>query len=222
MALRVLNYLTNFYMDYLKSNKKVKKLPPIFPIVLYSGDKTWTAPINLADLIENNDLLGKYGLNFEYFKIAINGYPKETLLKIKNIVSTLFLAEGHYDIHLLCQELVELFQSEPDKQAISLFLNWFKQLAVHNRIDEQDYSTLHQLYANTQEVNMLVASIREERKRLYEGGIAKGQTQGITQGRLEEKRNIAKTLLHEGMDISFITKVTQLSEEEILKLKVKH
>jgi len=222
MALRVLNYLTNFYMDYLKSNKKVKKLPPIFPIVLYSGDKTWTAPVNLSELIENNELLGKYGLNFEYFKIAINGYPKETLLKIKNIVSTLFLAEGHYDIHLLEQELVDLFQRESDKQAISLFLNWFKQLAVHDRIDERDYSTLHQIYANTQEVNMLVTSIREERKRLYESGIAKGQTQGITQGRLEEKRNMAKMLLHEGMDISFITKVTQLSEEEILKLKITH
>jgi len=69
---------------------------------------------------------------------------------------------------------------------------------------------------------MLVTSIREERKRLYESGIAKGQTQGITQGRLEEKRDMAKTLLHKGTDISFIAEVTQLSEEEILKLKVEH
>ena len=29
MALRMLNYITNFYMDYLKSNKKVKKLPAL-------------------------------------------------------------------------------------------------------------------------------------------------------------------------------------------------
>jgi len=49
-----------------------------------------------------------------------------------------------------------------------------------------------------------------------------GKTQSIDQGRLKEKRNMAKTLLHEGMDISFITKVTQLSKEEILKWKVKH
>ena len=36
MALRVLNYITNFYMDYLTSNKGVKKLPAVFPIVLYN------------------------------------------------------------------------------------------------------------------------------------------------------------------------------------------
>ncbi|MEK8017901.1 MAG: Rpn family recombination-promoting nuclease/putative transposase [Candidatus Parabeggiatoa sp.] len=218
MAVRVLNYLTNFYMDYLKSNKGVKKLPPIFPIVLYNGDKSWTAPVNLANLIENNDLLGKYGLSFEYFKIAINEYSKETLLKFNNIVSTLFLAEGHYDIDLLEKELIELFQRESDKQAVSLFLNWFKQLAVHDRIDERDYSTLHQIYANTQEVNMLMTSIREERKRLYDGGFKDGKNQG----RHAEKRAMVETLLYKGMDISFIAEVTQLSEEEILKLKVKH
>ncbi len=39
MALRVLNYITNFYMDYLTSNKGVKKLPAVFPIVLYRGGK---------------------------------------------------------------------------------------------------------------------------------------------------------------------------------------
>ena len=146
----------------------------------------------------------------------------------------MFLAESHYDIDLLEQELIELFQRESDKKSVSLFLNWFKQLAVHGRINEQDYSTLHQVYANTQEVNMLVTSIREERQRLYENGmnqgIKKGRLQGIEKGRLqgikkgitEGKREIAKMLLYKGMEISFIAEVTQLSEEDILKLKVKH
>jgi predicted transposase/invertase (TIGR01784 family) len=57
---------------------------------------------------------------------------------------------------------------------------------------------------------MLITSIREERKRFYENG------------KLEAKRDVAKKLLNKGTDISFIAEVTQLSEEEILKLKVKH
>jgi predicted transposase YdaD len=76
---------------------------------------------------------------------------------------------------------------------------------------------------------MLVTSIREERKRLYESGFKDGSTQLREEreqlyknARLEEKRNMAKTFLHKGTDISFIAEVTQLSEEEILKLKVKH
>ena len=86
MSLRVLNYITNFYLDYIRSGKKVKKLPPLFPIVLYNGDRRWNSALNISDLIESNEMLGKYALNFEYFKIAENEYEKDFLLKIRNIV----------------------------------------------------------------------------------------------------------------------------------------
>ena len=45
--------------------------------------------MRLADLIEDNERLGKFAINFEYFKIAENECSKRDLLKIKNIVSTL-------------------------------------------------------------------------------------------------------------------------------------
>jgi len=214
MALRVLNYMTNFYMDYWESNSKIKTLPPIFPIVLYNGDKKWTAPVNLSELIEPNDLLGKYALDFEYCQVAINDYSQENLLKIKNIISTLFLAENNYDMEQLEQELVKLFQMEPDKQAVSLFLNWFKQLAIHGRIDKNDYSSLEKVYTTTQEVSMLLTSLRQERQTLYQNGIAQGINQGINQGITKT----AKRMLDENIDISLITKVTQLSKREILQL----
>ncbi|RKZ42230.1 MAG: hypothetical protein DRQ49_02655 [Gammaproteobacteria bacterium] len=133
-------------------------------------------------------------------------YSQENLLKIKNIISTLFLAENNYDMEQLEQELVKLFQMEPDKQAVSLFLNWFKQLAIHGRIDKNDYSSLEKVYTTTQEVSMLLTSLRQERQTLYQNGV----TQGITK--------TAKRMLDENIDISLITKVTQLSKREILQL----
>ena len=47
MALRVPYYQTSFYMDYVKSGSRIRKLPPIFPIVLYNGERRWTAPTSL-------------------------------------------------------------------------------------------------------------------------------------------------------------------------------
>jgi len=223
MALRVLNYITNFYMDYWKSNPKIKILAPIFPIVLYNGDRQWTAPVNLAELIQPNDLLGKYALNFEYCKVAINEYSQDSLLKIRNIVSTLFLAESHYDIEQLEKELLVLFESESDKQAISLFLNWFRQLAIHGRIDREDYLGLEKIYSTTQEVGMLLTSLREERERLINQGIAQGinqgVVQGINQGVVQGAIEIAKRMLDKKIDISVIAEVTLLSEQEIVQLK---
>jgi len=194
-------------------------LPPIFPIVLYNGDRAWTAPVNIADLIQPKNLLGKYALDFEYYKIAVNEYSQDSLLKIRNIVSTLFLAESHYDIEQLEKELLALFENEGDKQAISLFLNWFKQLAIHGRMESADYFALEKVYRSTQEVGMLLTSLREERERLINQGISQGIEQGISQGQREEKYNMAERMLNENIDISLIVKVTGLAESEILQLK---
>jgi len=137
---------SNFYMDYVESNRGVRMLPAMFPIVLYNGDADWSAPVKFEELIESPERLGRFSINFEYFKLTENEFTREYRLRIKNIVSTLFLAESHYDIDLLIEELLALFDNESDKEAVSLFLNWFKQLAEHGRIDRSDYKSLEKVY----------------------------------------------------------------------------
>jgi predicted transposase/invertase (TIGR01784 family) len=210
MALRVLNYITNFYMDYLASHKGVKKLPAVFPMVLYNGERRWTAPVKISDVIEEQPSLAPYSLDFQYLLIAENEYSREALLTIRNIVSTLFLAESHYDIALLETELVQLFESETDKQAVSLFLNWFKQLALHGRIAPGDYQSLEQVYRTKEEVStMLITALEKEKKETYQ------------KGKMEGKMEDAKVMLAKGMDISLISEITALSEEQISQLKSK-
>ena len=175
MALRVLHYLTGFYLDFVKAGKRVRKLPPVFPIVLYNGEKRWTAPTNLDELLEQPDLLERFGLRFEYFKIAENEFTREELLDIHNIVSTLFLADAHYDTETVAQKLMDLFKHEPDRQAISLLLNWFRYMSEHNRVEESDVETLHRIYADEEEVSsMLVNALKKERQKFYEEGKQEG------------------------------------------------
>ena len=208
MALRVLNYITNFYMDFLVNNRGVNKLPAVFPIVLYNGEAPWTAPVNLSALIEQMPSLGAFALDFQYFLIAENQYSKEALLKIRNIVSTLFLAESHYDLDLLEVELLNLFSSEVDKQAVSLFLNWFRQLAFHGRIESGDYESLETIYRNEEEVKMmLVTALEREKQQIFQNGL------------LEGKIEAAQAMLAKGMEITLISEITNLPEERLLQLK---
>lgn len=107
-------------------------------------------------------------------------YSKERLLTIRNIVSTLFLAEGHYDIALLEQELLNLYEQESDKQAVSLFLNWFRQLALYGKVSPDDYATLDTVYRTKEEVQtMLVATLEQERQKIYRKGEASGLAKGL-------------------------------------------
>ena len=208
MALRVLNYITNFYMDFLVNNSGVNKLPAVFPIVLYNGNALWTAPVNLSALIEQIPPLGRFALDFEYFLIAENQYSQEALLNIRNIVSTLFLAESHYDLEMLEVELLNLFSSEADKGAVSLFLNWLRQLAFHGRLESEDYQSLEYIYRNEEEVKtMLVTALERERERFFQNGL------------LEGKIEAAQAMLAKGMEITLISEITNLPEERLLQLK---
>ncbi len=129
MALRVLNYVVSFYMELARS-QHLDKLPAIFPIVLYNGERRWTAATQLAELIEAQPSLGEYSLNFRYFKLAENELSRDALESIGNIVSTLFLAESRVELNRLLDRLVTLFDREEDKQAVSLLINWLRQMAV--------------------------------------------------------------------------------------------
>lgn len=168
MVLRVLNYLTNFYMDYVQSFEDVTMLPPVFPVVLYNGDRPWTAPIAMSDIIENHAILGRFAPLFEYWPIVERAYALDELLNIRNIVSTLFLAEAHYDLEMLKHELVALFPHE-NQQAVSLLINWFLQLKVHGRLDPAHYDELERVYHDAQEVHaMLETALARERQQWRE------------------------------------------------------
>jgi len=58
---------------------------------------------------------------------------------------------------------------------------------------------------------MLVEAIKQEKSNLLK--------QGKLEGKLEEKFEIARSMLVEGSTISFIMKVTGLSQQEIKQLK---
>ncbi len=161
VALQILGYIIDFYRHLIDSDEKVSELPPVFAILLYNGEQAWNAPADIAELIQGREALGEYALRFRYFPIIENAYDEELLLQIGNIVSALFLAEAHYDVELLKQELIKLFEESPNKHAISLFLNWLKQLATHGRIEQSDYETLDRVYQDTKEVSMLINNIEK-------------------------------------------------------------
>ena len=161
-----------------------------------------------------------------------NAYSQEALLKIRNIVSTLFLAESHYDLEVLEVELLNLFSSEADKAAVSLFLNWFRQLAFHGRIESDDYELLESIYQNEEEVKtMLVTALERERQQIFQNGLREGEQKGKQEGlregeqkgeqkgRIEEKIETAKAMLAKGMEMTLISEITNLPEAQLLELR---
>ena len=179
MAVRFLHYICSFWLDYAENQPPNRKLPAVFPVLLYSGDDKWTAETDLANLLAYPALFEHYTPRFRYCKIAENEYQSEQLLQIGNLVSTLFLAETHYDAELLPAELLALFDQEENQEAVSLLLNWFKQLVVHGHKKIEDYEALERVYTSkTEAKKMLETAIAKEREKVFAQGEAKGRAEG--------------------------------------------
>lgn len=99
MSFRFLQYSVFIWLDYEKeqnalhkgiSELKDFKYPPILPMVYYTGESSWTSPINFFDKVYFNGIFERYIPKFEYLLIDSKNYTQQDLLKNKDILS-LFL-----------------------------------------------------------------------------------------------------------------------------------
>ena len=73
MAVRVLDYTTDLYMDLLRASRS--RLPAVLPIVLYHGKRPWTAREEVAMLAEPpGKFLAPYQPSQRYFVLDVGGY----------------------------------------------------------------------------------------------------------------------------------------------------
>jgi predicted transposase YdaD len=68
MPFRVLQYLTRIWDRWLSEDKSRRRLPVVVPMVVYHGQRNWTAPIDFAALFEAplRDALNAYVPSFVY------------------------------------------------------------------------------------------------------------------------------------------------------------
>jgi predicted transposase/invertase (TIGR01784 family) len=217
MIIRLLNYVSNFYLDLIEAGTKdLNKLPPIFPIVLYNGKDKWTAPTTLSEqIIDQYQLLGDFAPAFRYFPIIINNTDPEELTELNNLVSTLFLAEAHYDLDKLKTAFFKLFDKEQHED-ILLLIDWFFHLVEADRHSVGDYDQLLQTCQTTAEAKLMLEDALERERAKYE---ARGKAEGEAIGMLKAKQEIAKNLLLAHVEIQLIANVTGLSEAEVGRLQ---
>lgn len=151
------------------------------------------------------------------------------MLGIRNIVSTLFIAEAHYNLPMLQELLLALYDNEPDRETVSLFLNWFQQLANYGRIDEKEYGSLETAIRTKEEVSsMLPKALERERAKLRDEvrNEVRVELQDEVRSqireeiRTEQMQQIARTMLAQNFAVAQIADLTGLSLEQVTRLQV--
>jgi predicted transposase/invertase (TIGR01784 family) len=209
MPVRFMRYIAELY-ECFHGKTESGKLPAVFPVLLYSGDRKWTARTEIGSIIERT-IPDKYIPSFAYCTVLENEISKESLLKIKNAVSGIFYVENSRpeDIKQEIDKIIEIISKERPN-VLTEFANWFNNyLSYLSGLAERD--TISLKIEDIMEVrSMLATRMKAYNRKLIE--------QGIEQGIEREKRTIVLNMDNQGLPPDKIAELTGLGIDEVRKL----
>jgi len=187
MAVRLMTYIGLLYQDLIKTRQLLpdKRLPPIFPVVLYNGQKRWNAATELKDLIVSlPGGLEHYLPSLKYLILDEGSYNPDQLSPLKNLVAAIFRLENsnsREDVFEVISNLIEWLSTPEQTQLRRSFSLWINR--VLRPLDEPGQ--------HTPEINDLVEIKTMLADRIPQW-IKEGELRGETRG---EARGEATTLL---------------------------
>ena len=211
MPYRILEYemaIMRSALEIQKIKNKEYKLPLVIPIVLYTGKQKWDAKKYLEESQEELEGIkikaGNYNL------VDINDYTKEELLQGKTLTSKMMLIEKSESTEETIEMLERIIPNikQEDKKLLKRIIS----ILFGEKIGEEKTKELIEKIDGGEEKMLAVVEMIRNENQMY---IDIGRKEGKKQNSIE----IAQKLLKIKMPISQISKVTELTEKEIEKLK---
>ncbi len=195
MALRMLNYIVQFYLSIAENRPadEAYPLPDVIPVVFYTGRRRWNAPLCISGLTAKRSTQtaeDKPLIDFEYLLLNV---PKTALKGAKNSLLWLLMDSLRTDDKT---ELANKWQAYKDvlpqrntnidawRQLFAMIARQIKggNMSVEWSVDtEYPYVTMDEFGHLLDEEGTII--VGEERMRLL--GRAEGRAEGRTEGRSE-------------------------------------
>jgi predicted transposase/invertase (TIGR01784 family) len=205
--------------------EKKEKIPLIFPLVVYAGTAKYTAPKNLWSLFEYPELSKKL-LTEDHALVDLEAMTDDEIAKKKHFALFEYMLK-HVQMRDTLKLCENLFKKLPDAVIIDKEHGYFYiknflwyidgKLSVEKR---DELSSLIIEHLPKEDGENLMRTIADS---YIDEGISKGMLIGEARGEAiganTKALEITRRMLKENTDIKFITSVTGLSTEEILKLK---
>ncbi|WP_019589891.1 MULTISPECIES: Rpn family recombination-promoting nuclease/putative transposase [unclassified Thioalkalivibrio] len=188
MALRLMTYLGLLYEDLRKGAQLTTsgRLPPVLPVVLYSGSRRWQAPEEVAELIETvPGGLERYRPQLRYLLLDESRFRDDGLPEVRNLAAALFALENSRrpeDMERVLERLVAWLRRPEQTGLRRSFTVWIKRVLLPARVPGVDLEQV----ADLQEVRSMLAERVEEWTRDWkQQGIEEGRREGRELGREE-------------------------------------
>lgn len=216
MPFRILKYTCNVIDKYLKESDG-KKIPFVFPLVVYHGKQVWKYSTDIRDLIDApKKLIDEYFLH-PFSLIDLNSI-EDKILKDHAIAGIMELTLKHIfakNMQPYAEEIIHLLKywAVPEK-------NYFAEATLGYILDRGQLSNLEG-FLKLVKVE-LSEEIGEKVMNAAEQLIQKGIQQGMQQGAEQERKEIIRRLYANGLSAQNIVDITGFDIQEIKALKSAH
>ncbi len=193
MAVRVFDYDGGLYRQIVRAlrPKHDDKLPIVLPLVLYRGDRKWTAKQDVFDLIALAPAeIAPYLPHLRYLLLDVNAFPVDELESMRNPAACLFWLEGLEK--LSTEPIAELDEilSRPDDEGLRrAFATWLTTNYLQSRMADTNVPMKRKL---EEVVPMIEANkydwTAEWREEGLRKGLREGRLKGLQEGRQEGRR----------------------------------
>ncbi|MCP4347363.1 MAG: DUF4351 domain-containing protein [Desulfobacterales bacterium] len=148
VSLQILRYKVKIWDQYTKKYPKAKKVPPIFPMLLYHGKTGWNISRNFQDIVKHNEssLLKKHTPKFQYKLCDISHLPDE---KIRGeVLGRIVLLIAKYimrpDLRQKLPEILSMFHKAANRKTALEILEVLLRYVVQatEQFDEKDIRKL--------------------------------------------------------------------------------
>ena len=192
MAVRILTYIGLLYQDLIKAKKiKAGKLPPVFPLVLYNGVRTWNAEREVENLIETVPTsLAAYRPRLRYFLLDEGRVSEESLNQPDNAVARLVEIEqllNPEDLAPLIEKLKNQLNAPQNTELRRAFTVWINRVVLKRFEPLMELSDLPELHDLPEVQEMIEERIEMWKHNLVQQGVLQGFQQGEYTGILKGK-----------------------------------
>jgi hypothetical protein len=209
MAFRVLEYVVQIYRAQIREQARGRsslrgvRLRPVFPVVFYTGTRSWDAPGNLADLIE-------MGAHFADRTPAL----KPLFINLAGLEPRRLETEGGFfgqvlrpvrqrrarpePFQALLAEVVERLEAVPEAQRVRWLdlLSYIDAFVYHER-ERTEHPQLYEVVERSVRTDPHREEIMAVQKARVDYLRAEGKKEGKKEGKIEGSRNLLLRQLRE-------------------------
>ena len=231
MPFRLLVYMTAIWLDYFKNcdknerSRKDYRLPAIMPIVLYNGERSWTAPCRFSQMIDQAELFGKYVVDFEYALVSVNKLTESEISNSNTLIDNIFLADRKRTRQEWTDGIAGLMHRirTMDTNDLNEWITWFSN--VIRKLNEKERAEWIEQLRKGDEKDMCSSFERLLNKEKADGraeGWKDGRAEGRKEGKAEDRAEAVIELLEDLGELSDSLKTCILQQTDLELLKKWH